>query len=222
MVTPPSGPELTTYSPPQTLLLIPWPTECEFPIRHCSTCLISFATVNLLLSHPSSYLSLSDPSFEHHQIKVRGPHCVTGRQCPSPAKERQWFWVTYATKHQRTWWLLNRVPWWELKERASERVGQLHPYCKIAPCIVSFDQGSTRETTNRMAFGKECKDPGFLLARPLSICLQASVSSLVIWKWPPCLTALVGEPRRDSGQYSCTHEVCMKCRGQQTRVKNYD
>lgn len=141
MVTPPSGPKLTTYSPPQTLLLIPWPTECEFPIRHCSTCLISFVTVNLLLSHPSSYLSLSDPSFGHHQIKVRGLHCVTGRQCPSPTKAHQWLWVTYATEHQRTWWLLNRVPWWELKERASERVGQLHPYYKIAPCIVSFDQG---------------------------------------------------------------------------------
>ena len=41
---------------------------------------------------------------------------------------------------QSSWWLLNRIPWWELKERASERVGQLHLSYTITPCIASVGQ----------------------------------------------------------------------------------
>ena len=97
MVTPPPGPKLTICSPPEAarpvtswIWLIPEKTQ-----QHMS---YLFCNYQFPLSCPSSFLSLSDPFYKHHQIKVCHPHRVAGSQrVPLP---RQGVTVALSLSHK--------------------------------------------------------------------------------------------------------------------------
>ena len=137
VVTPPPGPKLTTCSLPEAASL--WPVACDWFLRgHSSMCLIS--SVTQFLSELSLFLSFTFWSFlraspyesSWSSLCCRKPVSAP----PSPRSDSG-----SEAKHQWIWWLLNRVPSWELKERAPERVGQLHLYYTITPCIALVEQG---------------------------------------------------------------------------------